>query len=46
MAIGGILAILDKRYRVPKKYKNKAAIASNKNVGSVNGNTRPISESS
>jgi cytochrome c-type biogenesis protein CcmF len=46
MSIGGILAILDKRYRVPKKDKSKAAIASNKNVGSVNGNTRPISESS
>jgi cytochrome c-type biogenesis protein CcmF len=49
MSIGGILAIMDKRYRVAKKNKGserKAALANNKNLDSVNGNTSPISESS
>jgi cytochrome c-type biogenesis protein CcmF len=47
MAFGGLLAILDKRYRVPKKDKSKqsqTAIANNKNVDGVNGNSKPIAE--
>jgi len=42
MAIGGILAMLDKRYRVTDR--KKAAIVDNKNIDSVNINTKPISE--
>jgi len=42
MAIGGILAMLDKRYRVTDR--KKAAIIDNKNIDSVNINTKPISE--
>ena len=41
MAIGGILAMMDKRYRVAKKVSSKE---SNKSNDSVNSNIKPVSE--
>jgi cytochrome c-type biogenesis protein CcmF len=47
MAIGGILAMMDKRYRIAKKGTSKekqADIDNANNLDSVNSNTKPVSE--
>jgi cytochrome c-type biogenesis protein CcmF len=45
MAIGGILAMMDKRYRVAKKIKGKENTSvNNEKIDGVNNNTSPISE--
>ncbi len=45
MAIGGILAMMDKRYRVAKKNKGKENTSvNNEKIDGVNNNTSPISE--
>ena len=43
MAIGGILAMMDKRYRVAKKGKSSVKEKRNK-IDSVNSSTAPVSE--
>ena len=43
MAIGGILAMMDKRYRVAKKGKSSVK-ENSKKIESVNGSTVPVSE--
>jgi len=47
MAIGGILAMMDKRYRIAKKGTSKekqATIDNANNIDSVNSNSKPASE--